>query len=185
MQCVNVALETVDVKHIYKTQTIANNASSLPWNQNMEFPSARQRISRESMLMAVAQIVSLRGTCQRARVGAVLSRDGRILSVGYVGSPPGSAHCIDVGCQIENDGCIRTQHAEANAVAWAARSGVSTEGSTLFVTHSPCLSCAKVLIAAGVSKVYYAEPYRLAYGLSLLESSGVETVHLEESRHVV
>lgn len=137
-----------------------------------------ERISRDEMLMRVATVISSRGTCTRAYVGAVISIEGRIISMGYVGAPSGLAHCIDVGDEIGDDGgCIRTVHAEANAVAFAARVGASTEDAELHCTHEPCLKCAQLIINAGINRVVYEQPYRKHDGLALLEDVGIDVVH--------
>lgn len=124
--------------------------------------------------MRTAAVISARGTCTRAFVGAVLAKEGRIISTGYVGAPSGLPHCSDVGDQIGADGgCTRTVHAEANAIAFAARAGTSTEGSELYCTHSPCLGCAKLIINAGITAVYFENYYRELDGLALLDDAGV------------
>jgi dCMP deaminase len=126
------------------------------------------------MLLRMAEISSMRGTCNRKQVGAIIARDTRVISSGYVGSPPGTPHCLDAGCIIGPEGgCIRTQHAEANAIAFAAKKGIATEGSTLYVTLSPCIACAKLIIAAGIIQVVYITKYRDESGLNYLEAGGV------------
>ena len=96
---------------------------------------------------------------QQRHVGAVVVKDGRIVSIGYNGSPPGQPHCIDVGCAAE-DGCLRTIHAEANAVFWAARTGTPLLGATMYATHSPCLTCAQQpIIVAGIRHFIYDNDY--------------------------
>lgn len=114
------------------------------------------RITREHMMLEISKIIGMRGTCPRARVGCVIERDGRILVIGYNGSPPDWPHCDDVGCQIRDDHCIRTTHAEANAIAWAARVGAKLEGAILYVTgwHSgSCENCTKLARAAGIIRI--------------------------------
>jgi dCMP deaminase len=129
--------------------------------------------------MRLAVVVSTRGTCERASVGAVISREGRIISTGYVGAPAGLPHCISVGCQIgTHGGCDRTVHAEANAIAFAARFGTSTDGSELHCTHAPCLPCAKLIVNSGIRRVHYETAYRDASGLSLLREAKVVVVQL-------
>lgn len=132
------------------------------------------RISREEMLMAIAFTVAKRGTCERASVGAVIARAGRVISTGYVGAPPGEEHCFSVGCKLGNhNGCTRTVHAEANAIAYAARYGVATDGAEIFSTHSPCEPCAKSIASAGIIRVVYAVRYRDDAGLDLLQRIGI------------
>ncbi|MCO5760313.1 MAG: deaminase [Chromatiaceae bacterium] len=125
--------------------------------------------------MQVAETTSWRSTCERNNVGALIVLDGRPLSVGYNGAPAGLAHCQDIGCLIDSSGgCIRTQHAEANAIAWAARKGIAVEGATLYVTLSPCLPCAKLIINAGIARVVYLSPYRDSTGVDYLRMAGVQ-----------
>ncbi len=118
------------------------------------------RISRDEKQMAIAQTNALRGTCERLQVGAVVSRDGRTISEGYVGSPPGMPHCLDDGCVIEDDHCIGTTHAEINALLFAARNGIATDGAEIFITHSPCYPCAKAIVTAGIKRVVWFKEYR-------------------------
>lgn len=132
------------------------------------------RLSRNRMAMEMALTAAKRSTCNRRQVGAIVMLDGRPLSIGYAGSPAGTPHCLDEGCIIGPDGgCIRTQHAEANAIAWAARKGIALQSATLYVTLSPCLSCAKLIINAGIRDVWYHEEYRVLDGPIYLRASGV------------
>ena len=135
------------------------------------------RISRDEMLMRVAMLVALRGTCNRLQVGAVIAIDGRIISTGYVGAPAGMPHCSPETCNVSSP-CTRTMHAEANAIAWAARKGLPTEGATLYATHSPCHDvCAKLIINAGIKRVVYGTEYRKTEGIELLRSVGIVVEH--------
>jgi dCMP deaminase len=115
--------------------------------------------------MAQAHLYASRSTCDRKHVGCVLVRANRLISAGYNGSMPGAPHCDDVGHLFfkGRDGCQRTSHAEANAVAQAALNGHSTSGCEAYVTTLPCLTCAKLLNMAGITVVYYAETYRENY----------------------
>lgn len=153
-------------------------------------PSARP--DRDEVLMTVAAVFATRSTCSRLHVGAVFSRDGRILVTGYNGAPAGTPHCNhDCDCAAKQEAtevsadahllycaslgpCLIAEHAERNAIAWAARHGVRLDGSELHVTHQPCLPCAMSLINAGVVAVHYREDYRLRDGVDLLRSAGVE-----------
>jgi len=110
--------------------------------------------------MKIAEQVATRSTCNRKHVGAVIVRDRTILSTGYNGSLRGAPHCIDVGCEMENAHCVRTVHAEANAVAQAARNGVKIDGGEAYITASPCLTCFKLLANSGITTIYYNEFYR-------------------------
>lgn len=138
------------------------------------------RVTRDQMLMEVAYAISKRGTCERGQVGAVIARENRPISAGYVGAPSGMDECKAVGCEIgTHDGCIRTVHAEANCIAFASRFGAPTDGSTIYTTLSPCSECAKLIINAGIARVVYATPYRDSRGLRMLEQAGVEVEIIE------
>lgn len=105
--------------------------------------------------MHIAYLFGQRSSCPRANVGAIAVRDGRIVASGYVGAPSGQPHCDEVGCELEMGHCVRTIHAEANLVAWAARVGTSLEGTHVWATHSPCRKCAQLLANAGVAWLHY------------------------------
>src|SRR5919204_5958156 len=107
--------------------------------------AARERVARPSWdeyFMQIARDVSTRATCNRRLVGAVVVLERRILSTGYNGAPHGLPHCTEVGCKIVDGHCIRTLHAEQNAIVHGALYGVSLKGSTLYVTCQPCNNCA-------------------------------------------
>lgn len=120
------------------------------------------RPSRDLTFMDMAYLIARRATCPRLHVGAVIVKDGRVLSMGYNGSPSGEEHCDTVGCDLRGPtgGCVRSIHAEANAIAWAARAGISIDGSTIYCTHSPCLACCRLIQAAGIHSLAYGEWYR-------------------------
>jgi len=130
------------------------------------------RPTRSETLLDVAEIIARRSTCNRLNVGAVVARDGRILTTGYNGPPSGMDHCEHEEFEIQ---CNLAVHAEANALAFAARYGMSTDGAEMFLTDSPCHNCAKLIINAGIVRVYYSKEYRLTHGVDLLEYAGVET----------
>ncbi len=128
----------------------------------------------------MARMVATRATCNRRQVGAVIVREKRTIASGYNGSVAGDVHCLDVGCKVVNGHCIRTVHAESNAILQCAKFGVQTEGADLYVTHFPCLQCTKQIIQAGILKVIYAEHYRVdPYALELFAQAGVALVDLE------
>lgn len=128
------------------------------------------RPSWDTYFMRVATDVATRATCPRKHVGAVIVRDKRILSTGYNGSPRNMPHCTEVGCELKNlggrDSCVRTIHAEANAIAQAAQNGVSIDGATVYTTASPCYDCSKLILNSGIKKVVYGEFYGGRYGMS-------------------
>lgn len=124
-----------------------------------DLSTRRQRPTWDEYFLDIAFSVAERSTCDRAHVGSVLVRDKRILATGYNGSPAGLPHCDEVGHLIVDGHCVRTLHAEQNAIIQAALHGISTEGATAYVTHQPCLTCAKMLINAGIQRVVYAGNY--------------------------
>lgn len=121
-------------------------------------------------MLQVALVVSTRATCPRLKVGAVLTREGHILSTGYNGAPAGLEHCthpLDQPCAFE------AVHAEANALVFAARWGQATDGGELFCTDAPCRACAGLIVNAGVTRVVYLRDFRNDEGLALLGAAGV------------
>lgn len=139
------------------------------------------RPSSEQVLMLVAQAMSFRSTCPRLHVGAVIAVDRRILATGYNGAPAGMSHCIHpAGENLSSvKPCITAVHAEANAIAFAAKHGVSVAGATLFTTHSPCQTCALLIINSGIVEVMYNEQFRDANPLDTLKAAGLNVVRLD------
>jgi dCMP deaminase len=121
---------------------------------------ARERVSWDAYFMNIAREVSTRSTCDRKHVGAVIVRDKTILSTGYNGSIRGLPHCDDVGHMMENDHCVATIHAEANAILQAARNGVRIQDATIYTTASPCWPCFKLIANSGLTRIAYREFYR-------------------------
>lgn len=119
--------------------------------------------------MAAAHLVSTRGNCDRRQVGAVLVRDHRHLATGYNGAPSGSPTCEQEGHQLVtfedgSNSCVRTIHAEVNALTQCAKYGIATRGSTMYVTAGPCLGCLNACIACGVVKIVFATPVAKHWG---------------------
>ncbi len=139
---------------------------------------ARRRADWHTYFMRIAQVVATRSTCDRKHVGAVIVRDKTILSTGYNGSIRGLPHCDEVGHLMENGHCVRTVHAEANAIVQAARNGVRIEGAEIYVTASPCWNCFKLLANAGIRRIYYGEFYRDERILDFARQLGIELVDL-------
>lgn len=137
-----------------------------------------QRVSWDRYFMNLALQAATRSTCPRKSVGAVIVRDKTILSTGYNGSVRGAPHCTEVGCLMENDHCIRTVHAEANAIVQAARHGTRLEGAEIYVTASPCFNCFKLIANAGIQTVYYGNLYRDDQVLEFAREAGIRMVHL-------
>ena len=121
--------------------------------------SAAGRPGWDEYFMEIARTVATRATCPRASVGAVLTRERRILTTGYNGAPRGVAHCTDAGCLIADGHCLRATHAEANAIVQGALHGVSLQGATAYCTHQPCAGCSKLLISAGIVRIVYRDAY--------------------------
>jgi|SRR5215471_19154181 len=139
------------------------------------------RIGRPEMFLKIAYRFARRSTCPRKAVGAVIVRDNRIIAHGYNGAPPGMPHCTEVGCDISpvTGGCQRALHAELNAITYASRKGVSTEGAIAYLTLSPCLYCAKFMVTAGIAEVLFHERYRNEDGLDFLREAGVKVKGLK------
>lgn len=140
-----------------------------------------ERASRDDVLLEVAFAVAKRGTCSRAQVGAVISRDGRIISTGYNGAPAGVPHCEHPHLMLESvsNGCLIAGHAEENAIAYAARFGVALDGAELHCTHAPCYACSRMIVNAGIVKVTYTIPYRKTEGIELLTAAAIKVTLLE------
>ena len=136
------------------------------------------RVSWERYFMNLAFQAATRSTCPRKSVGAVIVRDKTVLSTGYNGSVRGAPHCTEVGCLMENDHCVRTVHAEANALVQAAHNGIRLEGAEIYVTASPCFNCFKLIVNAGIRTICYGEFYRDDKVLQFAEELGIEMVHL-------
>jgi dCMP deaminase len=136
------------------------------------------RPSMDVVLLTMAHVMAQRGTCSRARVGCVVALDGRVCATGYNGAPRGLPHCEHVPGELV--GCRASAHAEANAVAFAARHGVALAGATLYSTLSPCVACAMLIVNAGITRVIYAVGYRDADGVGLLEGAGVVVLSTDD-----
>jgi len=134
------------------------------------------RPSWDEYFMKIAFNVAERSTCDRAHVGAVIVRHRRMLTTGYNGAPAGLPHCDEIGHLFIDGHCVRTLHAEQNAIIQAALHGVSTQGGTVYVTHQPCLTCAKMIINAGVERVVYAGNYPDENSRQFLVDAGVALI---------
>ncbi|MCL1630436.1 ComE operon protein 2 [Sporolactobacillus sp. CPB3-1] len=133
-----------------------------------------ERLSWDQYFMAQSHLLASRSTCTRLVVGATIVRDKRIIAGGYNGSIVGGPHCIDVGCYMIDGHCVRTIHAEMNAILQCAKFGEPTDGAEIYVTHYPCLQCCKAIIQAGIRAVYYAKDYKNdPYAQELFEAAKV------------
>ena len=126
--------------------------------------------------LRMARIWAENSYCQRRQVGALVVKDKMIISDGYNGTPSGFENICE-----DDNGVTKTYvlHAEANAITKLARSSNNSDGSTLYVTASPCIECAKLIIQSGIRRVVYGEKYRLTDGIELLQRAGIEVVLLE------
>jgi len=147
------------------------------------------RLDWYQYFMKIANLVAERSTCCRAKVGAVIVKDKNILSTGYNGSPSGLPHCTDVGClvykSITPDGsveenCFRTIHAELNAIAQAAKHGSSINNADIYITHTPCIHCLKVLINTGIKNIYYQREYKIERIADMIEQAGINLIQVED-----
>lgn len=152
----------------------------------------------DTTLMGTATLWEERSTCSRNHVGAVIARDGRTISTGYNGAPAGMPHCDhgsyapphyrratpaivpSLPTSATDRGCRIAIHAEANALAYAARHGVSVELATIYTTMSPCYDCAKLIIAAGLQRVVFNRSYRDPAGIDLLRDAGLTVDNMRQ-----
>ena len=134
----------------------------------------KKRIDWDQYFMVQAALLASRSPCKRLSVGAVLVRDKRIIAGGYNGAVSGDDHCIDEGCYLRDGHCVRTIHAEMNAILQCARFGMSTDGASLYVTDFPCLQCTKSLLQAGIKEINYIRNYHNDdYAMKLIKLKNV------------
>ena len=158
---------------------MANNNNS---STNQLTPPAREgkgvgskQLRFDLRYLEMARIWAQNSYCQRRQVGALVVKNGMIISDGYNGTPSGFQNI----CEDDNDVTLPyVLHAEANAITKLARSSNNSEGATIYITASPCIECAKLIIQAGIKRVVYGEKYRLTDGIDLLERAGIEVVYL-------
>ena len=146
------------------------------------------RKSWDEYFLEIADIVKTRSTCLRRQVGAVIVKDNRIITTGYNGAPSGCSHCSDLGSCYRQEHNVpsgerhelcRALHAEQNAIIQAAKVGNTTDGATIYITHQPCIICAKMCINAGIKRIVYKEDYPDPMSLQMLEEAQVELVVLK------
>jgi len=143
-----------------------------------------KRPTWDEYFIKIMDLVGSRGSCDRGRAGCVITRDRRIISTGYAGSPVGLAHCDEAGHEMHTvtheDGtqtrhCIRTAHAEQNAICEAARMGISIDGATLYCKMTPCYTCAKMIINCGIKRVVCAQDYHAGErSKEIFKEAGIE-----------
>ena len=147
--------------------------------------SALSRISFEDLFVETTKLVAERSSCVKAQQAALLIKDNRIISFGYNGPPAGTLNCLEDGgenvCGKDSNGsCFLGVHAEQNAIGYAARNGIDTDGCIIYCTMSPCISCAKLISAAGIKEFYYLTEYRLDDGLRFLVYCGIKAWKIEK-----
>jgi len=146
------------------------------------------RPSWDSYFMQMAKVVASRSTCLRRQVGAVIVKDKQILSTGYNGSPSGLKHCAEVGCLRQKLGIpsgerheiCRAVHAEQNAMVQAAKHGVAINGADIYTIVQPCVLCTKLIINAGIKRVFYMQPYPDDLALQIVGEAGLELIQVAE-----
>lgn len=143
----------------------------------------RPRPGWDEYFMAIAVVVATRSSCNRRAIGTVLTRDNRVLATGYNGAVSGEPECLEVGCDVVDDHCQRSLHSETNAVAYAARYGVSLAGCTAYIAGSwPCYACAKLLVAVGCRQVVCHDAYTKDERVSgLLARRGIEFITISSA----
>ena len=157
------------------------------WAEILKMEPKMERPSWETYFMEIALLVAKRSTCIRRSVGAILVKDKRILATGYNGAPSGIQHCIDAGCLREQlhvasgqrHELCRGIHAEPNAIIQDAYHGASIKGLTLFCTNLPCLICTKMIINAGIERIYYLCGYADDLSKNMLREANIECTHLK------
>jgi dCMP deaminase len=137
------------------------------------------RPSWDEYFLKLAMLASERATCPRMHCGCVLVKDRFVLATGYNGSLPGQPHCDDVGCLIVDNHCVRTNHAEINALVQATTHGVNIKGAIAYVTNMPCTTCAKALIAAGIKKVVIFSDYHDTLATTFFSDAEVEITKVQ------
>lgn len=145
--------------------------------ENKSYQQEKQR-QLDGRYLRMAQIWSENSYCVRRKVGALIVRDNMIISDGFNGTPSGFPNV----CEENNVTFPYVLHAEANAITKVARSNNSSEGSTLYVTASPCMECSKLIIQAGIKRVVFSDLYRIQDGLDLLKKAGIEVVHMPKEK---
>lgn len=147
-----------------------------------------QRPAWDDYFMDITRLVARRSTCMRRQVGAIIVRDNRILSTGYNGAPTGMRHCLEIGCIRERQGIpsgerhelCRGLHAEQNAILQAAVYGISIAGGVFYVTHQPCVLCAKMMANSQIKQVYYWGGYPDTLALDIFSEVGIKLVNLAQ-----
>jgi len=134
----------------------------------------------DQYFLKLAMLASERATCPRMHCGCVLVKDKNVISTGYNGSIPGDDHCEDVGCLVVDNHCLRTNHAEINALTQAAKRGNTVDGATAYITNMPCTTCAKALISSGIKRVVIFSDYHDTLATEFFAKAGVNIDKVEK-----
>ncbi len=181
--------------------SIGSTVTNLPWRsvnepgkvksptEQYHAPESQGRPSWDQYFMSITRLVAQRSTCLRRKVGAILVKDKRILCTGYNGAPAGLKHCLEIGCLRERLGVksgqrhelCRALHAEQNVLIQAAYHGIAVQGAVLYCTNLPCSICTKMLINAGIKKIYYQDGYPDDLSRQMLKEASIELVKLDEN----
>lgn len=171
-------------------EEIPQNLTSHVSRPTSQYPTSQCPTSRpgwDQYFMNIANVVATRSTCLRRQVGSIIVMDKRILASGYNGAPAGLKHCLEIGCLREKQGVpsgqrhelCRGLHAEQNAIIQAAVHGIAIKGAVYYVTHQPCVLCAKILINAGIEKIVFQGEYPDSMSLALFEEAGTKLVRYQ------
>ena len=133
-----------------------------------------KRPNWDEYFLKLAMLASERATCPRMHCGCVLAKDKNVIATGYNGSIPGDDHCVDVGCLVVDNHCLRTVHAEMNALVQAAKWGNSVNGATAYVTNMPCTTCSKALITAGIRRIVVFADFHDTLATDFFKKAGVK-----------
>jgi len=144
-----------------------------------------KRPSWDEYFLKLAMLASERSTCSRMHCGCIFVKDRFVLATGYNGSLPGQPHCEDVGCLIVDNHCVRTNHAEINALTQAANHGANIKEATAYITNMSCTTCAKALIAAGIKRVVVFSDFHDTLATKFYTESNVEIVKLDMPDRII
>jgi dCMP deaminase len=180
IECKKMA--NITLRNDFTIEALYKKLDRLVLDLKKKFPYKRP--SWDDYFMNIAKVIGQRGSCERGRTGCVIVKNNRILATGYVGSPPGLPHCDEIGHLyqkvIHADGkvsqhCIRTIHGEQNAIAVAAKHGISIEGATIYMKLAPCIHCAKLVIAAGIKRVVCEKLYHAGdLSIKMFKEAGIK-----------
>ncbi len=145
----------------------------------LEAPIAIERPSWDEYFMAITRAVATRSTCTRRSVGAIIVKDKRILATGYNGAPANMRHCDHSGgADLLHGHCLRSTHAEQNAIVQSAKYGISVDAATVYCTDQPCLTCVKLLVNAGVKRLVFENAYADDLAMEMLDEAGITVERL-------